>query len=553
MGIVLTIFTFMITSNFFIGFKKLYFLFIVTGLVLLLTTFLMPQKASAQAFVPVKDQELIDKFTNFNNALLDSLGGGTYIDPTTGSPVAIATQQCSTTTLPGTTTYDASGKATWYSGKETYFNLDINKNNIIDPNEVGVYKKDWVFVDRDASGTTDGVKEWLFESVTQGGDVYYSRSHPDRVGPEDPRDPTYYDNPANPYFFLPNPDEMTDNFGINNSTSLNCLLQELVEWEKLQINMQMHSMIKEYFTDAQTYMLSQQLLGTLAAATIEWSNKELQHTFYIDGVATTTKGAIYGDVDNVAMRMASSELSGGIDEITGGAVAKNDLGLALAKQNSIAKNVNDNLREKDSFSELKNLVGNVPSPVGNNPIDAYTYAARTSALTVTDLVQSSIAQRMTQAADKQKSQWETYGGYLSDLDCGADPFCRNPTIKTPGNILSKNLSDAIGVGTKALGTADELGETTGTSSQELTYKLQQIGLRDYQVQQLLSNQQTPQELFNEFEFVLTDYYGINEGTTHWSRNMLINTWDDIMWGSGAPSKAEALGDRLEKIKSGIDP
>ena len=197
-------------SNSVVNFKKNCFLFILAGLLLLLTVFFIPKEASAQAFVPVKDQELIDEFRNLNNALLDSLGGGTYIDPITGNPVAITTQDCSTTTLPGGVNSDGN----WASGKGTkkYFNFN---------NEAGAYKEDWVFSDHDS----DGDKEWKKIIVKQGGDVYYTRSQPRDLisGPsspepiEDPRDPDYYTNPTNPYFFLPNPDEMSPtHVGINN-------------------------------------------------------------------------------------------------------------------------------------------------------------------------------------------------------------------------------------------------------------------------------------------------------------------------------------------------
>ena len=551
-----------------ISFKNFYFLFIITSLVLLLTTFLVPQKASAQ-FVPVRDAHLIAAF----NAFLASVGGGTYIgiDPDTGlpdplNPVEIAAEVCKTRTQPVV------------SQKEAMFKTeDLNSDgDTADDMERGIYKEHWELRDKDRAGNSLTEPEWMLYPVVYTDEIHFSRDSTwrtdfgaewdlERVGPADPgtleeRDPItgaitqegYYTNPANPYYFLPSATTELSPAEINDSTSLNCLLQELVEWEKLQINMQMHGMVKEYFTDAQTYMLSQQLLGTLAAATIEWSNKELMHTFYIDGVATTTKGPIYGDVDNVAMRMANSELSGGLDEIKGGLVAKNDLGLNPATQADMAKRINDHLRDRDSFSATKERVEYTALPAGSSPAEAYAHKARNSALNLTAIIESDISQRMNQAADKQKSQWETYGGFLSDLDCGADPFCRNPTIKTPGSILGKNLSDAIGVGTNALGTADELGETTGTSSQELTYQLQQRGLRDYQVQQLLSNQQTPQELFDEFEQVLIGYYGLGTSTTYWSRNMLVNTWDDLMWGGGAPWKAGELGKRLDEIKATID-
>ena len=319
--------------------------------------------------------------------------------------------------------------------------------------------------------------------------------------------------------------------------------------------MQMHSMVKEYFTDAQTYMLSQQLLSTLAAATIEWSNKELKQHVH-DGVSLVeTSGPIYGDPTKAAEGQAKNEQRAFEDQAKGGTLTGDDLGLNIAQRDDITKNVLEHTKienREDAFITLQKAVGETPSPAGNNADEAFLHAMRNSALNVTGILESDVAQKMTRAADKQKDQWEAYGGYLSVLDCGTDPFCLDPQIVTPGNILSKNLSDAIGVGTEGLKVADELGETTGTSSQELTYQLQQRSLRDYEVQQLLTNQQTPQELFDEFEQVLIGYYGLGTSTTYWSRNMLVNTWDDLMWGGGAPWKAGELGERLKEIKDTVD-
>ena len=541
-------FIFMSSNN--ITFKKTYSLFIATSLVFLFTLFFVPQKASAQAFVPVNDAELNAAFKLFVASSIGSAGGGTYPNPLDpANPIVIAAEICSTSTLPGNVNLF---EETWYSGKESSFNLDLNGNNIVDPNEVGVYREDYVFVDRDATGATDGVKEWLLEPMTQKGDVYYTRSRVDSARSpkqEDPGKADYYDDPKNPYFFLPNYDEMSPtNAGINDSTSINCLLQEMVEWEKLRINMEMHGMIKEYFTDAQTYALSQQLLSTLAAATIKWSNEELEQKIYINGVATTTKGAIYGDPNSLEGNIAA----GADDEIRGGLVGGNDLGINPPEQDLIAKTVEDNIGPKDPFEETRENVKYIAPPAGNSPEEEFAYAVRNSALNVTGILVSDTAQRMAQAADKQKSRWETYGGYLSEIDCGSDPYCRDPEIITPGNILGQKLYEATQSGNEALKVADELGESTGTSSQELSYQLQQRSLRDYDVQQLMTNQQTPRELFNEFEFVLTNYYGVNEGTTAWSRNMLINTWDDIMWGSGAVGNAEDLGKRLDDIIDTVD-
>ena len=209
----------MITSHISsISFKKLYSLLIIAGLILLLTVFLVPQKASAQ-HVPVRDAELIAAFKLFLESSVGFAGGGTYFD-VDGNAVEIAAEVCSTTTLPGSikTTInpvDGTSKEDWYSGKETYFGIDIDGDGIINDDEKSIYKEDWIFTDLDG----DGTKEWSekAEPIRQGGDVYYTRSQrDDRVreapplGPiEDPSHVDYYKNPQNPYFFLPNQDEMS--------------------------------------------------------------------------------------------------------------------------------------------------------------------------------------------------------------------------------------------------------------------------------------------------------------------------------------------------------
>jgi len=529
-----------------VGFKNFYSLFTIAGILLLSTAFLVPQKASAQAavpaYVPVRDAELISAFKIF----LGSAGGGTYTGAD-GNPVEIVATECATTTLPGYATTTSDGKEYWVSGKEEFFNYDSDGNP--ETPDVGVYK----------SGYQQRDGEWiLFPKINQSGQVRYTTKSPDRPGPQDPNargnstSTNYYMDPKNAYYFLPNPDEMTDNYGINSSMSLNCLLKEQISWQKLQINMQMHAMIKEYFTDAQTYALSQQLLSTLAAATIEWSNKGLEQTVYIDGVKVTTNGSVYENSTGIGAGRESSIASLMSDQVTGGTVSHNDLALNLNPQVSkmIDESINSLSPEKNTgFDALREKVAYTPPPAGSTPSEIYANSVTNSALNVTGILENETLKQMEQAAGKEKEQWMAYGGYLPQVKCeDDDPFCVDPQIVTPGNILGQNLYQATQSGNNALGTINKAGQTISKSSQELSYQLQQSSLADYKVQQLLSNEQTPQELFDEFEFVLTDYYGLDKGTTNWSRNMLVNTWDDLMWQSGAPRNAAALSAQLEKIQ-----
>ncbi len=57
----------------------------------------------------------------------------------------------------------------------------------------------------------------------------------------------------------------------NESASLRCLLQEVVEWQKLGLSIQIHAMLKTYIADAQTKQLNNQLMNQISAASLNWS------------------------------------------------------------------------------------------------------------------------------------------------------------------------------------------------------------------------------------------------------------------------------------------
>jgi hypothetical protein len=74
---------------------------------------------------------------------------------------------------------------------------------------------------------------------------------------------------------IPSPDSpsrtewgATDGPVVNTSRSLRCLLQELVEWKKLDLSIQIHMLLKQYISDAQTRMLANQFENQLAAANL---------------------------------------------------------------------------------------------------------------------------------------------------------------------------------------------------------------------------------------------------------------------------------------------
>lgn len=58
---------------------------------------------------------------------------------------------------------------------------------------------------------------------------------------------------------------------VNTSNSLRCLLKEVVGWQKLGMSIQLHQMLKQYISDAQTTQLNKQLMNRVTAANLNFA------------------------------------------------------------------------------------------------------------------------------------------------------------------------------------------------------------------------------------------------------------------------------------------
>ncbi|MFH1859181.1 MAG: hypothetical protein ABIJ80_02910 [Patescibacteria group bacterium] len=490
-------------------FKKIFFVFVGVGLCLIVLVFFALQNTYA-SHVPVKDKDLIKLFKEYqknfetykkeiNDPREGSIAGSNYLVS------EIATANCKTFEEPAIS----------------------NKGQ-------GIYKYGWQDL-----GWQDLDPFWVAEQpFSHFGDINYSR----RGNDDKPDEITGMDS----YFFLPTSDEL-NNAEINASNSLRCLLQELVEWKKLDLNIQMHAMVKEHFSNAQTFMLNQQLLNTLAAATILGANQFGRMNVGPDGkpalVSTT------GYVSNLGENIGDArqrEIAGLYQEMLGeDGDTLTKLSLPEETKKYIAGEVKRNLeaKEETDFETLQvifSVCENEPNNIVCTPVVA------------SSIIEKYARERIGQAEQNRRQQLSMSGGYLSTEDCGEpgdlyyDPYCRNSVVTTPGDILGKNLDNALNTGINAMRSADAAGEGASTAAQNLSFNLE-AGLKTIETGGLIANQQTLTELFNEFEFVLTDYYGIDEGTTNWARNALVNTWDDIMWGGGAGTKAMKLQNQLDAM------
>ena len=97
-----------------------------------------------------------------------------------------------------------------------------------------------------------------------------------------------YNHPFSPVGPLLNPDDYDNKFvaenpgrfvrvhelvdiNVNSSGSLRCLLQELVEWQKLDLNLTVHAMMKEFIQDSQSFLFAKQMQTFIVAGLMDHS------------------------------------------------------------------------------------------------------------------------------------------------------------------------------------------------------------------------------------------------------------------------------------------
>ena len=89
---------------------------------------------------------------------------------------------------------------------------------------------------------------------------------------------------------------------VNLSGSLRCLLQDQIRWGKLSISLQIHALLKQYISDAQSKQLQNQLLNKMAAANLNWAKAGVE----VDNNGILTTEPVYVTNLNQSIRNVDS-------------------------------------------------------------------------------------------------------------------------------------------------------------------------------------------------------------------------------------------------------
>lgn len=233
--------------------RVLFGMFVVVGI-------LLPAYAFAQ-FVPVRDEQLINLFQRFSSSFDDFRNNDfmNYRDTFDDTFNTRGGQGSGNTITTGT------------SDSIRDLIAGANPGGIASEPCVVEYASDDVFNPSQLNDTTrSATKYW--HSAAAGSDPEKSpwRSAYDASVAQGDILPDRIPSPESPSRTIWG---ATERPVVNTSSSLRCLLQELVEWKKLDLSIQIHMLLKQYISDAQTRMLANQLENQLANANVAFARE----------------------------------------------------------------------------------------------------------------------------------------------------------------------------------------------------------------------------------------------------------------------------------------
>jgi hypothetical protein len=351
---------------------------------------------------------------------------------------------------------------------------------------------------------------------------------------------------------------------VNNSTSLSCLLQELVEQNKLALNLQIHSMLRDYIESAQAASLAQRTSGIIAKANIEIAEQGLSRTIKDNQgnvISQENFSLIGGQPDQYANSLAESRsrlLSGRItaakdapDSLQVCAPAKYDAARAILQAGH-----QESVDPLDALSEQVSCTLTDPSDPGNglfaNESDYNTYlkdmnSGQQDGLKIWEsfmendqntgpgallALKTAQTRQIADIKDQTKTDYIAGGGFLPDKQCDPnDKYCDVRYMKntTPGKVIADRISEYAGKQDKQFDTAKTEGDLTaanktGAQSTEIFDK----GLTEVDTQDFVPDQDINKLIGDFFNSIQNGYFDIQSGTVDWATGAMLKIYDRSM-------------------------
>lgn len=359
---------------------------------------------------------------------------------------------------------------------------------------------------------------------------------------------------------------------MNASASTRCLLQEIVEWQKLGLSIQIHSLLKTYIADAQTKQLNNQLMNKVAGANLAHAKagNKIDDNGIISSEAIYSTNRSKSEYNKKQRELNYIMTQAAADPASGGAVGS--LGLGPWRLDTTADMVRNNRSQvedpadnldsqptkwvdgyiapndygkfSESFNNPANIQGGLPTflstinYMGNSPLGASTAA------------DFAIEGRLARATENSRIE-ETSTGYVPTKECfggPSDPNCldRLSTAISPAAQNERSVGESAQQGNQQIQDGNTLDGTAGSTTEMQSTEINtKSGLLGYDETDLVTSQTAVNKLVQEFyDTIQYGYFGIDNNpslavggtapTRDWAQGTMLMIYDEMKFDATNP-------------------
>ena len=348
---------------------------------------------------------------------------------------------------------------------------------------------------------------------------------------------------------------------VNYSHSLRCLLEDVVNWQKLGVSIQIHSLLKQYIADAQTKQLNNQLKNKIAAANLDWSRAGNQID---DGGVLSTQPVFNTNVNQSQYNVSNRQLEHIIDQAAADPGASNpvgSLGVAAPWRLDTAANMaaNNRIYTEDPFNYTE-LYTQSQLTTGSNPLFANEYdwtkfnqsfndpstlqgglitflqtsiVPSNNPIGAASLADMAARGRIERQLD-QTRQKAANSGFVPATECSgdaSDPYCLD-TLAIDTNPAAQNqqvVTEMAAQGDRQIEQSQTLDAKGGPAAEQQSTALNTDGgVLNYDTTPLATSTTVVNRLIKEmYDIMMFGYFGINEDTTDWAQATMLMIYDEM--------------------------
>lgn len=351
----------------------------------------------------------------------------------------------------------------------------------------------------------------------------------------------------------------------NISHSLRCLLEDQIRWGKLSISIQIHSLLKQYISDAQSKQLQNQLLNKMAAANLNWAKAGVEVD---NGGILTTEPVYVTNLNQSIINVNSRQMEHLTDQASADPASGNpvgSLGICSPWRLDTVASVAINNRTDDPFTYTKSqttcALDDPTTGDFTNQYDYYKFSDNfNDASTKGGLdafhhmlqdpnrsplgAQSQLDAVAQSRLERQEEQYKLSlqgSGFQGQTECSGapnDPYClaNQGTVVQPPGTIAERVTTSAETGRKATQDGDMLDTAAATPAQQQIPDTDFNGLYNQNTSPLATSQTSINNLVQEFFNVIQfGYFGVEANTTEWAQAAMLMIYDEMSFSQDNPN------------------